>query len=90
MVCSKAKDEGGLPPVKDDNAAARHFIRRTLTIFNRGDYAVSLAATPPCSPYIRYGGTEKKISLPLINQQKGHKKMPTEKGGPPNSTPVGA
>ena len=40
MVCGKAEDAGGLSPVKDDNAAARHFIRRTLTIFNRYDYKV--------------------------------------------------
>ena len=38
MVCGKAEDAGGLSPVKDDNAAARYFIRRTLTIFNCGDY----------------------------------------------------
>ena len=38
MKCGNAEDAGGLSPVKDDNAAARHFIRRTLTIFNRGDY----------------------------------------------------
>ena len=38
MKCGKAEDAGGLSPVKDDNAAARHFIRRTLMIVNRGDY----------------------------------------------------
>ena len=38
MVCGKAEDAGGLSPVKDDNAAAHHFIRRTLTIWDRGDY----------------------------------------------------
>ena len=27
MVCGKAEDAGGLSPVKDDNEAARHFIR---------------------------------------------------------------
>ena len=40
MKCGKAEDAGGLSPVKDYNAAARHFIRRTLTIFNRGDYII--------------------------------------------------
>ena len=43
MVCGKAEDEGRLSSVKDDNAAARHFIRRTLTIFNSGDY-IALSA----------------------------------------------
>ena len=38
MKCGKAEDAGGLSPVKGYNAAARHFIRRTLMIVNRGDY----------------------------------------------------
>ena len=38
MKCGKAEDAGGLSPVKDDNEAARHFIRRTLLILDCGDY----------------------------------------------------
>ena len=33
MERSKAEDAGGLMPVKDDNAAALHFNRRTLPFF---------------------------------------------------------
>ena len=38
MVYGKAEDAGGLSPAKDDNAAVRHFIRRTLPILGRVDY----------------------------------------------------
>ena len=38
MVRGKAEDAGGLTPVKDDNEAAHHFIRRTLPIFKCVDY----------------------------------------------------
>ena len=38
MVRGEAEDAGGLSPVKDDNEVARHFIRRTLPIFNCVDY----------------------------------------------------
>ena len=41
MVCSKAEDKGGLTPTEDDNEAARHFIRRTLSILNLIDYKAS-------------------------------------------------
>ena len=37
MVYGKAEDAGGLSPAKDDNAAVRHFIRRTLPILGRVD-----------------------------------------------------
>ena len=40
MERGKAEDAGGLLPVKNDNAAARHFIRRTLMIRGRGDYII--------------------------------------------------
>jgi len=33
MSRGKAEDAGGLSPVKDDNAAAAHFNRRTLCLF---------------------------------------------------------
>ena len=43
MARGKVEDAGRLTPVKDDNEAARHFIRRTLPIFNCVDY---IAARP--------------------------------------------
>ena len=43
MVCGKPEDAGGLSPVKDDNAAARHFLLRTLMIFNCGNYNLEVA-----------------------------------------------
>ena len=47
MACGKAEDAGGLSPAKDDNAAVRLFIRRTLPILDRVDYIVKTAARPP-------------------------------------------
>lgn len=41
MGHSKAKDAGGLSPVKDDNKAVPHFIRRTLLFFNCFDHNIS-------------------------------------------------
>ena len=38
MTRSKAEDAGGLTPAKDDNAALRHFDRRTFPIFRCVDY----------------------------------------------------
>ena len=38
MSRSKAEDAGGLTPAKDDNAAAAHFLRRTLHFVNVVDY----------------------------------------------------
>ena len=38
MVYGKAEDVGRLSPAKDNNAAVRHFIRRTLPILDRVDY----------------------------------------------------
>ena len=40
MVCGEAKDAGGLSPAKDDNAAVRYFIRRTLPILDCVDYMI--------------------------------------------------
>ena len=38
MMCGEAEDAGGLAPAKDDNKAARYFIRRTLLILDCVDY----------------------------------------------------
>ena len=83
MVCGKAEGEGGLPPVKDDNAAARHFIRQTLAIFNRSDYAVSLAAPPPCSPRVYVRGYRVKKYPSRRYTAEGTQKIAHGKRGPP-------
>ena len=44
MAYSEAEDAGGPMPAKDDNEAVRHFIRRTLPIFNRVDYILNGSA----------------------------------------------
>ena len=41
MARGKAEDAGGLTTAKDDNAASRHFGRRTLPIFKCVDYKLS-------------------------------------------------
>lgn len=38
MCCRKAEDAGGLPPVKDDNAAAARLHRRAWLPFKLFDY----------------------------------------------------
>ena len=40
-MCSEAEDAGGLTPGKDDNEAARYFLRRTLLILRCVDYISS-------------------------------------------------
>ena len=46
MRRSEAEDAGGLTPVKDDNKAAPHFIRRTLLVFNCFDYICHVLRLP--------------------------------------------
>ena len=40
MVCGEAENAGGLSPAKDDNEAARRFLRRTLPIPGCVDYKI--------------------------------------------------
>ena len=42
MECGEAEDAGGLSPAKDDNEAARYFIRQTLLILRCVDYILGL------------------------------------------------
>ena len=46
MVNGKAEDAGGLAPAKDDNAAVRHLIRRTLLSLGCVDYISGKESTP--------------------------------------------
>ena len=46
----KAEDAGGLSPAKDNNAAVRHFIRRTLPILDCVDYTFAAAGALDSPP----------------------------------------
>ena len=50
MAYGEAEDAGGLAPAKDDNEAARHFIRRTLPILNCVDYSYQGVGQFSCLP----------------------------------------
>ena len=52
MGHSKAEDAGGLSPVKDDNAAVAHFLRRTLLFFNCFDYIHREIVKTDCAAFL--------------------------------------